>query len=53
MMEESRINTGCAENVRIGAAHGPGSNYFSGTIDEVTIFDMAIGSAAIHQAYLH
>jgi hypothetical protein len=51
-MEETEINTGCAENVRIGASHGPGSNYFSGTIDEVAIFDMAIGTTAIHQIYL-
>jgi hypothetical protein len=51
-MEESEINTGCIENVRIGAAYGPDSNYFAGTIDEVAIFDMAIGTTAIHQAYL-
>ena len=52
-MEEAQINTGCSENVRIGATHGPDSNYFSGTIDEVGIFDMAIGTSAVHQAYLH
>jgi len=46
-MEESEINTGCTENVRIGSAHGPGSNYFAGTIDEVAIFDMVIGTAFI------
>ncbi|MFC1603788.1 LamG-like jellyroll fold domain-containing protein [Planctomycetota bacterium] len=51
-IEEAEINTGCTENVRIGAAHGLDSNYFSGTIDEVAIFDMAIGTTAIHQAYL-
>jgi hypothetical protein len=51
-IEEAEINTGCTENVRIGAAHGPESNYFSGTIDEVAIFDMAIGTTAIHQIYL-
>ena len=51
-IEEARINTGCVENVRIGAAHGPDSNYFSGTIDEVAIFDMTIGTTAIHQIYL-
>jgi hypothetical protein len=51
-MEESEINTGRTENVRIGSAHGPGSNYFAGTIDEVAIFDMVIGTSAIHQAYL-
>ncbi|TSA52842.1 MAG: hypothetical protein D4R45_06505 [Planctomycetaceae bacterium] len=51
-IEEAQINTGCTENVRIGAAHGPDSNYFSGTIDEVAIFDVAIGITAIHQIYL-
>ena len=51
-MEESEINTGCIENVRIGSAHGPGNNYFAGTIDEVAIFDTVIGTSAIHQAYL-
>ena len=52
MIQEAEINTGCTENVRIGAAHGPGSNYFSGTIDEVAIFDMVVGINAIHQIYL-
>ncbi len=51
-IEEAEINTGCAENVLIGASHGPDSNYFSGTIDEVAIFDMVIGITAIHQKYL-
>jgi hypothetical protein len=51
-IEETEINTGCAENVRIGAVQGPGSNYFSGVIDEVAIFDMAIGTTAIHKIYL-
>jgi hypothetical protein len=51
-MEEAEINTGCAENVRIGAGYGPDSHYFSGVIDEVAIFDMAIGTTAVHQAYL-
>jgi len=51
-IQESDINTGCTENVRIGAAHGPDSNYFSGIIDEVAIFDVAIGITAIHQIYL-
>ena len=51
-MEEAQINTGCSENVRIGALHVPGSNYFSGIIDEVAIFDMAIGTTAIHKIYL-
>jgi hypothetical protein len=52
-MEEAEINTGCTENVRIGAAHDPHNNYFSGIIDEVAIFNMAIGTSAIHQEYLH
>jgi len=52
-IEEAEINTGCVENVRIGVTHDPDSNYFSGTIDEVAIFDMAIGTTAIHQEYLH
>jgi hypothetical protein len=51
-MEEAEINTGCAENVRIGAAYSPDSYYFSGIMDEVAIFDMAIGITAIHQIYL-
>ena len=51
-IEEAEINTGCTENVRIGTAHSPDSNYFTGTIDEVAIFDMVIGITAIHQAYL-
>jgi hypothetical protein len=50
-MEEAQINTGCFENVRIGASHD--SNYFSGIIDEAAIFDMAIGITAIQQIYLH
>jgi len=52
-MEEAEINTGCNENVRIGTSHGPDSNYYAGAIDEVAIFDMAIGTTAIHQEYLH
>ena len=51
-IEEAEINTGCTENVRIGAAHGSDTNYFSGIIDEVAIFDIAAGTTAIHQAYL-
>ncbi len=51
-IEEAEINTGCTENFRIGAAHGPDGNYFSGIIDEVAIFDVAIGITAIHQIYL-
>jgi hypothetical protein len=52
-MVEVEINTGCTENVRIGASLSPGGNYFSGVIDEVAIFDMAIGTTANHQEYLH
>jgi len=52
-MEEARINTGCVGNVRIGASHSSDSNYFAGVIDEVAVFDMAIGTTAIHQEYLH
>ena len=51
-MEEANINTGCIENVRIGAAHGPENNTFAGTIDEVAIFDVVVGLTAIHRAYL-
>jgi len=49
-MEEAQMNTGCFENVRIGASHD--SNYFSGIIDEAAIFDLAIGITAIQQIYL-
>ena len=51
-MVESEINTGCVENLRIGASHDPGGNYFAGIIDEVAIFDGVLGTTAIHQAYL-
>jgi hypothetical protein len=51
-IQEAQINTGSTENVRIGAAHGPDNNYFSGIIDELAIFDVAIGITAIHQIYL-
>ena len=52
-IEEAEINTGCVENVRIGASLGSDSSYFEGVIDEVAIFDRAIGTTAIHQDYLH
>jgi hypothetical protein len=52
-MEEAEIDTGCSENVHIGAAYDPDSNYFTGAIDEVAIFNMAIGTTANYQAYLH
>ena len=51
-MEEAEINTGCIENVRIGAAHGPDNNTFSGIIDEVAIFDGIVGPTAIQQTYI-
>jgi hypothetical protein len=51
-MEEAEIDTGCSENVRIGASLSPESNYFAGIIDEVAIFDRAIGTTAIHKIYL-
>ncbi|MCP4258717.1 MAG: LamG domain-containing protein [Planctomycetes bacterium] len=46
-MQEAQINTGCIENVRIGAAHDTDSNTFTGIIDEVTIFDIAVSPTAI------
>jgi hypothetical protein len=46
-MQEAQISTGYIENVRIGAAHAPGGNTFAGIIDEVTIFDVAVGPAAV------
>ena len=52
-MDEAEINMSCFENVRIGTSHELESNYFSGAIDEVAIFDMAIGTSVIHQKYLH
>ena len=51
-MQEAEIDTRCTENVRIGAEYGPDSYYFAGTIDELAIFDVAIGISAIHQIYL-
>ncbi|MHC4556496.1 MAG: LamG domain-containing protein [Planctomycetota bacterium] len=50
--EEAQINTGCTENVRIGAAHGPDDNTFAGTIDEVAIFDVVVAPTVVRQAYL-
>jgi hypothetical protein len=46
-MQESHINTGCLENVRIGASHEPNSNTFAGIIDEVTIFDIAVSPTLV------
>jgi hypothetical protein len=51
-MEEGVIDTGDAGNVRIGAAHGPDNITFAGIIDEVAIFDGALGLSAIQQAFL-
>ena len=51
-MQEAEIDTGCVENLRIGAAHGPGDNAFAGAIDEVTIFDAAVAPTAIRRAHI-
>lgn len=51
-MEEAQINTGCIENVRIGAAHGPDNKTFAGIIDEVAIFDVSVSQTAAQQAYI-
>ncbi len=50
-MEESEINTGHIENVRIGAAHGPQNNVFAGALDEVAIFETVVGPTVIYLAY--
>ena len=51
-MQEAEIDTGCVEDLRIGAAHGPGNNTFAGTIDEVMIFDAAVGPTSIRRAQI-
>jgi hypothetical protein len=51
-MEEARIDTGCIENVRIGATHEPADNAFAGTIDEAAIFDATVTPTAVREAYL-
>jgi hypothetical protein len=51
-MQEAQINTGCIENVRIGATHEPDSNTFAGVIDEVAIFNAAVRPGAVWQAYM-
>ena len=51
-IEEAEINTGCIENVRIGATHDPAANTFAGTADEVAIFDATATPTAIREAYL-
>jgi len=50
--EEVEINTGCGENLRIGAAHGPDGNMFAGTIDEVAIFDVAADPTAVRRTHI-
>ena len=51
-MQEAQINTGCIENVRIGATYDPGRNTFAGIIDEVAIFDVAVSPTAVRKAYI-
>jgi len=51
-MQEAEIDTGCVENLRIGTAHGASTNTFAGAIDEVTIFDAAVGPTAIRRAHI-
>jgi hypothetical protein len=51
-MQEAQVNTGCIENVRIGATHDPDSNNFAGIVDEVAIFDMAVSPTTVWQAYI-
>jgi len=51
-MQEAQINTGCIENVRIGAAHGSDNNTFAGIIDEVAIFDMAVSPTTVWKVYI-
>ena len=51
-IQEAQINTGCIENVLIGAAHEPDNNTFAGIIDEVTIFDGVVSPTAVWQAYI-
>ncbi len=50
--EEVEINTGCGENLCIGAAHGPDGNTFAGTIDEVAIFDVAVDPTAVRRTHI-
>jgi len=51
-LQEADIDTGCAENVRIGAAHGPNTGTFAGTIDEVMIFDAAVDATGVRRAHI-
>jgi hypothetical protein len=50
--EEAEINTGCGENLRIGAAHDPDGNTFAGTIDEVAIFEVAVNPTEVRRAHI-
>ncbi|MHC4300989.1 MAG: LamG domain-containing protein [Planctomycetota bacterium] len=51
-MQEVEIDTAFAENLRIGATHDPDGNTFAGTIDEVAIFDAAVGATAVRRAHI-
>jgi hypothetical protein len=51
-MQEAEIDTACAEDLRIGATHGPETNTFAGIIDEVAIFDAAVGPTAVRRAHI-
>lgn len=51
-MQEAQIDTGCIENLRIGAAHGLGESTFAGVIDELAIFDATVTPTAVREAYL-
>jgi hypothetical protein len=51
-MEEARIDTGCIENLSIGAAHGLVESNFAGVMDEVMIFDATIGPTSVRDVYL-
>mgnify|MGYP001069851264 CR=1 FL=1 len=51
-MAEAEIDTGSTDDVWLGAEHGPGGAFFAGGMDEVAIFDVAVGRTAIYQRYL-
>jgi hypothetical protein len=51
-MAEAEIDTGSNESVRLGGGHGPAGAFFAGGMDEVAIFDVAVGRTAIYQRYL-
>lgn len=49
---EHAIDTGDAENLRIGAAHSADeSGFFNGIIDDVRLFDAALSTANIRRIY--